>query len=261
MKKVLAVLNFLVILIMIGANGFAGANEINGNTIASLSDKYFNLFTPADYAFSIWGLIFLALLIHGIWQLRLAFGKTDNDTTITAIGPWLILANVFNVSWIFAWLYEQTLWSVMIMALLLFSLIRIVIRLNMEKYDADFKTIAFTWWPISIYVGWIAVATVANISAYLAQIGWSAAFSEQAWTVIMMLVASLIYAFMIYSRNMRESGLVGVWALLAISFRHWDSMPVLQWTALLLASSLLAYISIHGYQRRKSHPFWKLAQS
>jgi hypothetical protein len=47
--------------------------EFNGTTIGEISSRYVNLFTPASYAFAIWGIIFLALLAYGIFQVRRAF--------------------------------------------------------------------------------------------------------------------------------------------------------------------------------------------
>ncbi|MEL6135648.1 MAG: tryptophan-rich sensory protein, partial [Bacteroidota bacterium] len=61
-KKVLSILNLLMTLTFIGWNALSSSAGINGNTVGSLSAAYFNLFTPAGYAFSIWGIIFLTQL-------------------------------------------------------------------------------------------------------------------------------------------------------------------------------------------------------
>jgi hypothetical protein len=254
MKKIYAVSNFVIVLFVIFWNYWINTGVINGKTVGDVSDKYANLFTPAGYAFAIWGIIFLSLLILTINQLRLAFKKGENGDSILQIGPWLGIANVGNVLWLWFWLHEQVGISVIVMLVILFSLIQVVIRTNMERWDAPIKVIAFVWWPICLYSGWIAVATIANVSAWLASLDWAPFFTEVQWTVIMISVAGIVNLFIIYSRNMREFAGVGVWGLVAIAVRHWDAIPSLQWTALLWALVLFIAISVHGYKNRATNP-------
>lgn len=258
MKKTYAIINFIVVLFTIFWNYWSNTGAINKKTVGEISDKYDNLFTPSGYAFTIWGVIFIGLVVLTVNQLRIAFTNDTNDKTIEQIGPWLSIANIANAAWLWFWLHEQTGISVIIMLIILFSLIQIILRTNMERWDAPLKVIAFVWWPICIYSGWIAVATIANISAWLSSLNWSPVFTELQWTVIMISVAGLVNLFMIYTRNMREFAGVGIWALIAIAVRHWDTIPALQWTALAWAIILFIYISIHGFRNRKTNPMYKL---
>tara|TARA_R110001592_G_scaffold22214_5_gene88663 strand:+ start:1966 stop:2748 length:783 start_codon:yes stop_codon:yes gene_type:complete len=257
MKKVYAVLNTLVIAGVIFWNYWSNTAGINGNTVGGLSAEYANLFTPAGYAFSFWGIIFIGLIVLGVNQLKLAFSKSEHSESILQIGPWLIIANLGNAAWLWFWLNEQTGMSVIVMFVILFSLVQVILRLNMERWDAPLKVIASVWWPICAYSGWIAVATIANIAAYLAKLGWVAVFTETQWTIIMISVAGLLNLFMIYTRNMREFALVGVWALTAIAVRHWDEIPVLQWVSVFWVGVLLISVFIHAYSNRHLHPFRK----
>lgn len=252
--KIYAVSNFVIVLFVIFWNYWLNTGVINGNTVGDISDKYDNLFTPAGYAFAIWGAIFLGLLVLTINQLRLAFKDKEDYGSILQIGPWLSIANIGNAVWLWFWLHEQVGVSVIVMLVIHFSLIQVVLRTNMERWDAPLKVIAFVWWPICLYSGWIAVATIANITAWLAKIEWEFLFSEVQWTVIMISVAGVLNLFMIYSRNMREFAGVGVWALIAIALKHWEVIPLLQWTAMSWAILLIIAISIHGYKNRKTNP-------
>jgi hypothetical protein len=186
-----------------------------------------------------------------------AFSRGLDDAFISQMGPWLIIANLANGAWVWFWLTEQTGISVAMMWIILISLIVIIIRLNMERWDAPLPVIAWVWWPLCLYSGWIAVATIANIAAWLTKIGWEFLFSDLVWTIIMVIVAALLNVFMILTRNMREFAIVGVWALLAIAIRHWGEIPSLQWTALVGAVVLLIAISIHGYRNRATSPLVK----
>ena len=257
MKKTYAITNTLVILAVIFFNYWSNTAGINGNTVGGLSAEYYNLFTPAGYAFSIWGIIFIGLIVLGINQIRLAFSSSQKDESILQIGPWLIIANLGNAAWLWFWLNEQTGISVLVMLVILFSLVQIILRLNMERWDAPLKVIATVWWPICAYSGWIAVATIANISAYLAKTEWEVLFSAQQWTVIMISVAGLLNLFMIYNRNMREFALVGIWAITAIAVRHWNELPLLQWTSVFWAAMLFIAVALHGYRNRETNPFKK----
>ena len=205
-------------------NYVVGVKGLNGNTVGSLSDKYDTLFTPAGYAFSIWGLIFLFLLGHAYYQVKVVFFQKQHDEFVLTLGPWLALANAANIAWLFAWLMEYTGLSLLFMLFLLLSLIVAVVRLNLQRWDAPFTLIKNVWWPITIYFGWITVATIANVSAYLVKIGWNEDVDEVHWTVIMLIVATGINLAILYLRSMREYAAVGLWAILAIGFRHWGEV-------------------------------------
>ncbi|QLE00748.1 tryptophan-rich sensory protein [Galbibacter sp. BG1] len=260
-SKTLAIVNTVSVLLVIAINYISQALRLNGNTIGELSDEYDNLFTPAGYAFAIWGIIYLGLIAFVIFQIRRAFFSKKESGFIKDIGFNFAMANLANSLWVFAWLYEYTLVSVFLMLVILFSLIRIILKANMEKWDAPIEIIAFVWWPICIYSGWIAVATIANISAYLSKIGFDGgALSEVSWTMIMIMVATVLNVVMIYKRNMREFAGVGVWALAAIYVRHRETQENIAYIAIGGAVIIVIYMLLHGYKNRATAPHIKLKQ-
>ena len=107
MQKIYAIINFVIVLGVIFWNYWSNTGAINGNTVGGLSDKYVNLFTPAGYAFVIWGIIFLGLLVLTINQLVLAFKNSQHSDSILQIGPWLSIAHIGNAAWLWFWLHEQ----------------------------------------------------------------------------------------------------------------------------------------------------------
>lgn len=254
MKKVYALLNTIVVVAVIYWNYWSNSGGVNGKTVGELSNEYANLFTPAGYAFTIWGIIFIALIVFCLNQLKLAFKEGEHAESILQTGPWLILANIGNGAWLWFWLQEQTGMSVLVMLFILFSLIQVILRLNMERWDAPISVITKVWWPICVYSGWIAVATIANVAAWLAKINWSGVLSELQWTVVMISVAGILNLVMIYARSMREFALVGIWALLAIAVRHWGEIAPLQWISIVWAVVLAIAVISHGMKHRHTNP-------
>lgn len=243
MNKFYAIANLTSIIGIIIWNYYINTVGINGNTVGSLSAEYANLFTPAGYAFSIWGLIFIALLVHGIHQCRVAFSqKVNQENILQTIGTWLIITNIANASWLWFWLNEMTFYSVCVMILMLISLSIIIIKLGVETPTETANIKRYTRTPISLYAGWISVATIANISAYLAKIGWTGNWEAVNWTVLMIIIATALNLWLLFSRNLRVYAGVGAWALIAIAVRHWDNILILQYTALLGAILLIASI-------------------
>lgn len=230
--------------------------KYRGQNGGELSAEYDNFFTPAGYAFAIWGLIYLALSGQAVFFLVRAFSKGKDSDFLSQIGPYLILTNILNALWLWFWLTENTGLSVVTMTGILSCLVILILNLNMERWNASATIIAGVWWPIAIYLGWISVATIANISAYLAKIGWTGPFSGITWAILMMAVATALHLFLIWTRSLRESALVAIWALVAIGVRHSGVESSLTITAFAAAGILFLAVSYHGYQNRKSNPFF-----
>ncbi|MEP2239935.1 MAG: tryptophan-rich sensory protein [Maribacter sp.] len=261
MKKKLSVLNLISVILVIAVNYISQAFSLNDTTIGEMSAQYENLFTPAGYAFAIWGVIFLGLLAYGIFQVRRAFFSNKPSDFIEQTGYWFFIANILNCCWVFAFMYNYTGLSVIIMLGILLSLIKIILNTNMERWDAPIEVLAFVWWPICLYSGWISVATIANISAYLSKLDWNGGIlSEQAWTINMIVAATIINLLMIWKRNMREFALVGVWALIAIFIRHNGSNIYIAYSAMTGSIILFIAVAIHGIKNHKTSPFIKLQE-
>ena len=259
MKKLLQVLNVITFLVMVAVNYISNTGAIAGETMATVSARYENLFTPAGYAFSIWGLIYVSLLMFVVYQARDLFSNNKEVRIVHQVGWWFVISCTANVLWIFAWLNQYLLISVLIMLVLLFSLVKIILNTRMELDDEPLPVIAFVWWPFSFYSGWISVAIIANVAAYLTSIDWKGfGISEATWTVLMILIAGVINLVITWTRNMREFALVGVWALVAIAVANWNGELPVVITSLLVAAILFVSSSLHGYKNRETSPWKKL---
>ena len=254
MKKRLSVLNLFSVLLVIGINYATQAIRVNETTVGEVSNKYFNLFTPASYAFAIWGIIFLALIAYGIYQIKIAFFSEKSGKFIEDTGYWFIITNVLNCIWVFVFAYDYIGISVLIMIGILFSLMKIILNTNMEREQVSTSDYIFGQFPIGIYSGWIAVATIANVSAYLAKLQWDGAFlSEANWAITMIVIATALYLIIIFKRNILEFAAVGIWALFAIYIRHQNEYQNIAYTAIAGCIILLIAILLKAFKNRNTN--------
>ena len=256
MKRSLAIGNVIALIITIVINYLSNTGFFNGETIAALSARYPTLFTPASYAFSIWGLIYVGMLYFTLYQ---GFAKMpDQERYVSRIGGWFILSCLANSGWVLAWLYDHTGLSVLIMLLLAFSLWMIILRTDMELTDPPLRTIASVWWPFCLYAGWVSIAFFVNLSAWLTKIRWPPfTTAPVAWAIGMTVLAGILHFTLTWTRNLRELAFVGVWALIAIAVADWDRAPAVAWTALVVSAILFISSSIHGYRHREFNPWRK----
>lgn len=257
MKKTLPIANGIALVTTIAVNYLSNTGMLNGNTMKTMSDKYFNYFTPDGYAFSIWGLIYLGLLGFVVYTGRSLFKPNTEEKVVSKVGWWFVLSCIANSLWVVAWLYDLTGASVLIMVVLLISLLKIIVNTQMELDSQPFTKYIFLFWPFGLYAGWISVALIANISAFLSKINWDGwGVSEVNWTIIMICVAGLINIMMISMRNLRDYGLVGVWALLAIAAANYGNpeSTAIVYTCYIVSAVLLVFVLINGfghYRRRR----------
>lgn len=258
-KKFLQIGNGVALVSTVFVNYLSNTGAINNTTIGERSDGINSLFTPAGYAFSIWGLIYLMLFAFAIFQGRSLFNKNKEDDFVEKVGIWFIISCLANIAWVFLWLYDFTGLSCIAMIVMLFALIQIILKNRMEIWDAPAKIIAFLWWPFVIYLGWISVALIANVSTYLIEITWDRfGMSEQFWTIFMIVIATILNLFVIYKRNLREFAMVGIWALIAIAVKNFDIETSIAYSAIGCAAILFVFAGYHGFKNRKNNPFFKM---
>lgn len=251
---VLLLANTISLLFALAMNSLAGSTLFDGKTVGEVSRRYDTLFAPAGYAFAIWGLIYFLLILFVAYQW-FAWLKHREDRELEQTGLWLTVANLANGFWIAAWLTESIGFSVLLIFILLISLLTLTARLRLEIWDAPLRIIVFVWWPVVFYLGWIVVASAANVAAWFVSVGWKPAST---WTIFLIAVATLIYVVLVLRRNMREAALVGIWALIAIAVRQWQAHAEVAASALIGAVILLTVVSWHVYRNWESSPLEKL---
>jgi len=210
--------NILAFVLVIVVNGMANGIPLGGQTTGEISAKYPSLFTPAGYVFSIWGLIYLGLLIFVIWQ---ALPEQRANQNLAAIRIPFLISCASNAIWIFMWHYDLLVLSLVLMLCILGSLIRIYRTLNIGLSNAPAAERWIAHLPFSIYTGWITVATIANLSAFQISQGWDdLGFDAVTWTIIKIALAGAIAATVLFRRRDVTFVLVVVWAAVGITVKH-----------------------------------------
>jgi len=216
---VLVVVTYLA---MITMNVLANALPLNGRNTGDVSDAYPSLFTPAGITFSIWGVIYLLLGLHVLYQLGL-FRDATPDVGRTAllnrVGVLFAISSLANTAWVFAWHYDVIALSAVLIVVILVCLILIADTLRVSRLTTREKW--FVGVPFSVYFGWTTVATVANIAVLLVSLKWGGfGISASAWATAIVLVAMVIgTATMVRNRDVAY-GLVLIWAYIGILIRQ-----------------------------------------
>jgi hypothetical protein len=202
-------INILFFAVMIVMNYLANALPLNGKTTGALSDSFPNLFVPAGLTFSIWGVIYLLLMVFCVTQFT-----SSNQAVISRIGWLFAVSCIFNALWIVAWHYERLPLSLIIMLGLLVSLIWI----NIVVKDMPYGLVKAAF---GIYLGWICIATIANVTALFVTYNWNGfGLSGETWTVIMIIVGALVTVMALWRLDNPFIGLSVVWAFAGIMIKR-----------------------------------------
>jgi hypothetical protein len=212
------VVNVVAVIGTLVVNGLANALPLNGLTTGEISDRFEVYFVPAGYVFSIWGLIYLALIGFAIYQ---ALPAQRENPRLQSVGYLFAFSCAANVAWLFLWHYEQFLWSVMAMVALLLSLILIYLRLGIGRIEVSTAERWLVQVPFSVYLGWVTVATIANVTSVLDYVSWGGwGIAPQMWAVIMLVVGAGIATAVGLTRGDVAYMLVIVWAFVGIAVKH-----------------------------------------
>ncbi len=207
--------------IMVLLNILANALPINGQNTGEVSDAYANLFAPAGYTFSIWGIIYLLLGAYTLYQLGF-FRKDeleDRESLLNNINILFSVSSVANAIWILTWHYEKMLLATILIIVILICLI--LINLRIERSKLSLKEKMFIYLPFNVYFGWLTVATIANITTFLVSTGWGGfGISEDIWTAIILIVGFLIAGLVIMRQRNIAYGLVILWSYIGIYVKH-----------------------------------------
>ena len=238
-------------------NYLATAGALNGITPPEISDALLTQFTPANYAFSIWGVIYTFVIGFTVYQ---ALPSQRDNPSLAGVRELFIANCALNIVWTFAWHYAFYLLSLVFMVGILLTLIGIYLRAGIDQPAAGWGQRLWVHLPFSLYLSWIAVATIANAASLLVYYGWTGfGLSESLWSAIMILIAALVGAAVLWRRANAAYAAVYVWAVYAITARYATDTPITDAAyagiALVSAVVILAWVrSLRNGRERLGDP-------
>jgi len=249
-KQILQIGNIVSYIGMLVVNLLANALPLNGKTTGEISDSYPNLFVPDGYVFSIWFVIYVLLAIFSVYQAKdLLKSEKEDLPFIDDIGIFFIIANIGNILWIFFWHYELFLLPLIAILILFLALLVIYLKLEIGVAEVPRNEKLFVHIPFSVYFGWLTVATVAQVTALLVELGApSFGLIAELLTIIVIIVVIVIGLLTILTRNDIAYGLVLVWASIGIFTKQLPTNLLISIMGLIAAIIVGAGIIYKGYQ-------------
>lgn len=233
-------------LLALTVNILASTLPLNGQNTGEISDRFQVYFVPAGYVFAIWGVIYLGWIAFTVFQFQ---PSQKENPRLRRLGYLFALSNLANAAWLFAWHYNLFGLSVLIMLTLLGLLIASYVRLDVNRSPVSRAERWSIDIPFGIYLGWITVATVANISDWLYLVEWNGfGIPAQTWAAIMIAVASLLGLAMAVLRNDVPYVLVLVWSFVGIAVKQTPAPGVV--TAAWIGAGFMLALAVYSFTRR-----------
>ena len=238
--------NIVAYAVMILVNTLSNALPINDRSMPEISAQYPSLFTPAGFTFSIWGVIYLALLAFVIWQ---ALPAQRGSAKVAAISGYFKVNCLVNALWLVAWHYDLIVLSMALMLAILTTLILIYRALLAAIAGAAWIEHLALYLPFSLYTGWITVATIANASVLQTGYGLdNALLGAVQWTLLKLALAGAIGATMVLRLRDAPFALVIAWGAFGISAIQ-SATPAVAGAALSLTMLMLILAARDGVER------------
>lgn len=220
---------FVALIVMLFVNMLAVLLPINKVTTKELSDAIPIFFVPAGYVFSIWSVIYLALIGYAIYQL---LPVAKHDKKLHSIAGLFVVNALANAGWILLWHYRYVTTSVLVMLLILATLILIYQKLGIGQTQVSRQQYWLSHFPFSLYLGWICVATIANIAGALYVHQWSGwGITPELWSTILIIVTTILTLSMLLRRRDYVFAAVIIWAVIGIGVKF-AAVPIILWTVI-----------------------------
>jgi len=232
--------NAASVLLALVVNVLSNALPLNGQNTGAISDRFDVYFVPAGYVFAIWGVLYIGWLAFVVYQFMPA---QRQNPRLRRLGYWFALSGVLNAAWLFCWHWNQFGLSVLVMLALLGTLIMSYLRLNVGRSTVGRAEQWCVDIPFGAYLGWISVATIANVTSFLDFVEWNGAgIAPQAWAAIMLAVATVLGLLLSWLRRDAAYVLVLAWAFAGIALKHAGVAVVSSaaWAATVIALVLAA---------------------
>jgi hypothetical protein len=255
-NKKFQIINVFAIIFTIVMNALSNILSFGGVNTGEAADRFFSYFTPAGYVFSIWSVIYTLLIIFIVYQVR---SSQVNAEYLGKIGFIYLFNGIFNVTWLIAFHFAVDtplllLLTEPLMLGILVTLLYLYVKLEIGVSEVPLSQKLAVHLPVSVYLGWISVATIANTASVLNEFLTIPLDTQYLWTALVLVVALLLAIIMIVKRRDFAYSLIIVWAATGI-YVKWttvEAIPLISWTALLVAIVTVIAIIVIPLIRRKN---------
>lgn len=217
-----------------GALGGTPINEAAGGALSADATPV----APAGSAFGIWSVIYLGLAAYALWQLS---PTARRSTCQRLLRPWALLSALLNAAWIWSVQLDLLVVSVAVIMVLLAVLVRIVMILGAPRASGWLETL-LTDGTFGLYLGWVTVAFLANVYAWLADAGAALVTEIPLGLVGVLLAAGMGFATALLGLGRIAPALATSWGLVWIAVGRTEGAfesTVLVWTATFAAGVVL----------------------
>jgi len=251
--RILAILNLLGWAGVLAVNTLANTLPINGYNTGQISAFYPNLFVPAGFTFAIWSVIYLLMTGFTATSVRWLWHRPDDPVgrLAAAVSPLFLLSCLLNAGWILLWHHLQTGLSVLVMLAFLAVLLRTYLVLQPYRDRLRGARRIFLYQFFIVYLGWISVATIANITAWLVSLSWDGfGLPPAGYSIALIVIAIALGGFFTLGRRDAAYGSVIAWALFGIYASQGTANPSIGWTARAGYTLLLALVAYSLLRKR-----------
>jgi hypothetical protein len=215
-----------------GAMGGTPIQDASGGALAADA----TLIAPGGPAFAIWTPIYLGLVGYAIWQ---ALPAQKTDVRQRRLGYLIALSLILNALWILSVQFNLLVWSVPIIVALLLVLVGLF-RLMLQSTPKNFVEAILVDGTMGLYLGWVSVATAANIAAVLVAAGFTGfGVNPDIWGVLVIAVAGLVgVGLAMYGRGRWAPTAALAWGL------SWVAVARLTGDALSTPTAIAAVVAV-----------------
>ena len=226
-------LSIASVLIMIALYAGTQGGWFGENPVGRTGNYNEPLIVPQPYAFSIWGLIYLFLIILPIFHW---FKRRESNLEWNSFRAWFSINVILNGVWLVAASYDWLWISVAIIVVMLISLYMMRVKLSKLKLAGEPVHYWMEEFVVHIYFAWITLATVLNISAAFTFYGWNGfGQTEVFWSLAILLITAIIATAVFYRFKDRAFAGVVVWAFIAIIVKHITANPSIAYLSIVVA--------------------------
>jgi len=211
--------------------------QYNGVSTLEATNKINIYFLPARFTYLIWGAIFLGLTVYTVFQ---ALPAQKENVSLRKIGWWYVAGTLAIISWMVSFHFHNFSLSTLMMVILLIALVIIYEKLGIGVEPVPPAMRYLVHLPFSIYLGWITMATIGNLSNILYMSGWNGfGINAKIWAVVMIVMTIVIAELTAFNRQDLAYLAVFVWSFIGIAVNHYGVSPVFE-----AASVAAGFVSI-----------------